>query len=52
MQGELHRRRIDIVRRLTEVEMVIGMNDVVVAALLAEDLERAIGHDFVDVHVG
>ena len=32
--------------------MLVGMDDVVLAALLAEDLERAIGHDFVDVHVG
>ena len=52
MKRELHRRRIDVVRRLAQIEMIVGMNDVVLPARLAEDLERAVGHHFVGVHVG
>ena len=51
VEGELHRRRIHVVGRLTEVEMIVGMDDVVLAAFFAEYLERAIGHDLVGVHV-
>ena len=52
VKGELHRRRVYVVGRLAEIEMIVRVNDVVVPALLAEDLERAVGHDFVCVHVG
>src|SRR5690349_4652549 len=51
MKRQLDRRRIYVVGRLTEIEMVVGMYEFVLPALLAEYLERAIRHHFVDVHV-
>ncbi len=51
VKRELHRGRINVVGRLAEIDVVVRVNDVVLPALLAEDLERAIGHHFVCVHV-
>src|SRR3984893_6900284 len=51
MKRELHRGRIDVVRRLAEIDVVVRVNDIVLAALLAQYLEGAIGHHLVRVHV-
>ncbi len=48
---EMHRGRKRVVRRLRHVDVVVGMDPGVVRARLAQDLERAVGHDFVHVHV-
>ena len=51
VQRDLHRGRIDVVRRLAEVHVVVRVNRRVVAALLVHQLERAIRDHFVRVHV-
>ena len=51
VKRELHRRRIHVVRRLTEIDVVVRVHDVVLAALLPENLQRAVGDDLVGVHV-
>src|SRR5690349_11995591 len=51
MQCQLDRCRINVVRRLTEVEMVVRMNELVLPALMSEYLQRPIRHHFIDVHV-
>ena len=52
-----HRRREDVVGRLGHVDVVVGVDDRVVAALPAadplrpQDLDRPVGEDLVGVHV-
>jgi len=42
VERELHRGRIDVVRRLAEIEMIVRVHELVLTALLAEDLQRAV----------
>ena len=50
-QAQLHRRRIDVVGALAPVHVVERMHLVVGAGRQAQKLERAVGNDFVGVHV-
>jgi hypothetical protein len=51
VQRELERGGIDVVGGLTEIDVVVGAHHVVLAALLSQNLQRAVGDHFVDVHV-
>ena len=46
------RRRIDVVRALRRVDVIVRVQHVVAALLVAEVLERPVGDDLVGVHVG
>ena len=48
---ELARGGIGVVRRLRMVDVIVGMDIVVVTARAPTDLERAVGDDLVHVHV-
>ncbi len=50
-EGDVHRRRNDIVRRLAAIDVVVGVHRPA-AAREAEDLTGTIGDHLVDVHVG
>ena len=50
-ERQADRRRIDVVRRLGKVHVVVGVDDVEAALRQAEMLQRAVHHDLVDVHV-
>ncbi len=51
-QRDLDRRRVDVVGRLAEVDVLVGVEHLVVALLVAHQLERTVGDDLVGVHVG
>jgi hypothetical protein len=51
VQGELERRGVDVVGALAEVDVRVGRERGVVAAVAAEQLEGAVGDDLVGVHV-
>src|SRR6185437_5852483 len=51
VQRELQRRGIYVIRGLREIDVVVGVHFVVLAAVVAEQLERAIRDDLVGVHV-
>ena len=44
-------RRVSIVRRLRAVDVVIGVDDVVAALVLTEDLQGQVRDDLIRVHV-
>ena len=48
---DIHGRGVDVVGRLAQVHVFIGVKPFVVAALVAEDFQRAIGDDLVRIHV-
>ena len=48
---DLDRGRVDVVGRLAQVDVLVGVDVVVLALLVAEQLERPIGDDLVGVHV-
>ena len=50
--GNMHGRRERIVRRLAEIDMVIGMDRRFGAERRAHQLIGAVGDDLVDIHVG
>ena len=50
--GEPHGGGIDIVGRLRQVHMVVGIDGGIVAARPAQKLQRDVGDDFVGIHVG
>ena len=50
-QGDTERRRVRVVRRLGAVDVIVGVDDVVAALLLPQDLERQVRDDLVRVHV-
>ena len=49
--GNAQGRRIDVVRRLAAVDVIQGMDDVVLARLFPQYDQGGVGDDFVDVHV-
>jgi hypothetical protein len=49
---DVHRGREGIVRRLTPVHVIVGMDGVLGADLATGELDRAIRDDLVGVHVG
>ena len=49
--GNVHGRRISVVRRLAHVDVVVGMYGLLGAHLAAQHLDCAIGNDFVGIHV-
>ena len=51
-QREVEGGRIDVVRRLPEVHVVVGVDVLVLALLVAQALQREIGDHLVGVHVG
>ena len=51
VQRELHRGRIDVVRRLAQVDVRVRAHRRVVAARATEQLERAVRDDFIRIHV-
>ena len=51
-QPEVESRRIDVICRLPEVHMVVGIDVLVLAFLVAQNFEREIGDHLVGVHVG
>ncbi len=48
----MHRRREGIVRRLRQVDVIVGVDWFLRPHLTARQLDGAVGDDFVDVHVG
>ena len=52
VQCELDGRRIDVVGRLTEIDVIVRMYRPIVAARLTHELERAIRNHLVCIHVG
>ena len=52
MGGDFQCRRIDVVGALAQVDVLVRMQVLVLAALVAEQLQRAIGDDLVGIHVG
>ena len=50
--GDVHGRRIGVVRRLAHVDMVVGMNRLLGAHFTAQHLDCAVGDHLVGVHVG
>ena len=51
-RGDVHRRRIGVVRRLAHVDVVVGVDRLLRAQDAAEHLDRAVGDHLVGVHVG
>ncbi len=51
-QREAERRRIDVVGRLAEVDMVVGIDELILALLVAERFQRKVRDHLVRVHVG
>ncbi len=51
-QRQAERRRIDVVGRLPEVHVIVRVDELVLAFLMAETLERQVGDHLVRVHVG
>ena len=51
-ERHLDRRRIRVVRRLRHVQVVVRLDDLVLALLAPGQLERDVGHHLVGVHVG
>ena len=51
-QREAERRRVDVVRRLSEVHVVVGVDVLVLALLVAERFEGEVRDHLVRVHVG
>ena len=49
--SETDRRRIDIVRRLSAVDVVVGVTVLVLAFLVSHDLKGTVGDDLIGVHV-
>ena len=50
-QGDTERRRVRVVRRLGAVDVIVGVDDVVAALLLPQDLECQVRDDLVRIHV-
>ncbi len=50
--GDPDGSRVDIVRRLGKIDVVVGVAVLVLAASVAEQLQRPVGDDLVGVHVG
>jgi len=50
--GEAQRRRIGIVGRLGHIGVVDRVKKLVLAAPVAQEFQRDIGDDFIDVHIG
>ena len=50
-QGDTEGRRVRVVRGLGTVDVIVGVDDVVAALLLPQDLEREVRNDLVRVHV-
>jgi hypothetical protein len=48
---DLDRRRVDVVGRLAQVDVLVRVDDVVVATRVPHDLQRAVRDDLVGVHV-
>ena len=51
-RSDMHRGRESVVRRLRAIDVVIGMDGVFRADFAAENLDGAIGDDFIGIHVG
>ena len=51
-ERHLDRRRVGVVRRLRHVQVVVRLDDLVVALLVPGHLEGDVGQHFVGVHVG
>ena len=51
-RGDVHRGRENVVRRLAEVHVVVGVHQALLPALAAEQLGSAVGEHLIDVHVG
>ena len=49
---ELERRRVDVVGALAHVDVLVGMQEMIVALRPAEQLQRAVGDHLVGIHVG
>ena len=50
-QGDAEGSRVCVVRRLGAVDVIVGVDDVVAALLLPQDLERQVRDDLVRIHV-
>jgi hypothetical protein len=50
-RGDMHRRRKDVVRRLSEIDFIVRMHQALLSALAAQQLRGAVGQHLVDVHV-
>ena len=50
-QGDAERGRVGVVRGLGTVDVIVGVDNVVVALLLPQDLQREVRDDLVRVHV-
>ncbi|MCY1283300.1 hypothetical protein D9M70_321760 [compost metagenome] len=51
-RGNVHRGREAVVARLAGIDVVVRMHRLLAADLAAEQLDRAVGDDLVEVHVG
>ena len=51
-RGDVHPGGKNVVRRLPEVHVVVGVHQALLPALAAEQLGSAVGEHLVDVHVG
>ena len=51
-RGNPHGSRKDIVGRLEQVDMIDRVNAGIVALRCAEDFQRPVGQDLVDIHIG
>ncbi len=47
----VHGRRNDVITRLAHVDMIVGMNRLLVSHVATEHLDRAISNDLVGIHV-
>lgn len=50
-RGDVDGRRVDVVRRLAQVDMLVGVQMPVVALVMAQDLQGPVGDHLVGVHV-
>ena len=49
--GDPQGRRVDVIRRLAAVDVIQGMDDVVLPGLFPQLQQGRVGNDFIDVHV-
>ena len=47
----VHGRRNDVITRLAHVDMIVGMNRLLVSHVATEHLDRAIANDLIGIHV-
>ena len=51
VRRDMHRNVNSVIRRLAHIDMIVGMHQVILAELSAENLRSPIGQDLVDIHI-